>query len=195
MADSLAEVQKDARFWQRLLRLGGYYTGKTDGILGKLSRAAAAAWEADAAQYRYQLGTFDERTERNLATLLPETQRTARLWLRLAKPVAEAAGCDVRIICGTRTYAEQAALYKKRPRVTKANAGSSMHNFGIAWDIGIFSGKAYHGEHELYTTLGKLADKIPNLEWGGNWKSFVDRPHYQLNRFVNSTAARKAFEV
>ncbi len=29
MADSLAEVQKDARFWQRLLRLGGYYKGKT----------------------------------------------------------------------------------------------------------------------------------------------------------------------
>ena len=195
MADSLADVQKDAKFWQRLLRLGGYYTGKTDGIIGPKSRAAAAAWEADTEKYRKEFGSFDERTERNLATLLPETQRAARLWLRRAKPAAEAAGYDVRVICGTRTYAEQTALYKQRPRVTKAAAGQSMHNFGLAWDVGIFQGKAYFGDHKLYRTLGKLAQDIPGIEWGGAWTSLVDEPHYQRTRFATSSAARKAFEV
>ena len=195
MADSLAEVKQDARFWQRLLRLGGYYKGKTDGIIGKQSWTAAAAWEADAEKFRKELGTFDERTERNLATLLPSTQRAARLWLRRAKPIAEAAGLDVRVICGTRTYAEQTALYKQRPRVTKAAAGQSMHNFGIAWDIGIFQGKSYHGDHKMYRTLGQLAVDIPGIEWGGAWKSFVDEPHFQLTCFANSADARRAFEV
>lgn len=32
---TLADIQKDTRYWQRLLRLAGYYTGKTDGIVGR----------------------------------------------------------------------------------------------------------------------------------------------------------------
>ncbi len=195
MADNIATLKQERRYWQRLLRLAGFYHGKTDGILGKQSRAAEAEWLAAAEAIKAELGTFDPRTEQNLATLLPETQRAARLWLTLAKPVAEAAGCDVRIICGTRTYAEQSALFKKRPRVTKANAGQSMHNFGLAWDIGIFEGKAYHGEHDLYVTLGKLYKQVPGIEWGGAWTLFIDQPHYQVMRFASSSAARAAFEV
>ncbi len=195
MAENIDELKRDRRYWQRLLRLAGFYHGETDGILGRQSRAAEAQWRAATESIKAELGGFDSRTERNLATLLPETQRAARLWLARAKPVAEAAGCDVRIICGTRTYAEQTALYRKRPRVTQAKAGSSMHNFGLAWDTGIFEGKVYHGEHPLYETLGKLAAEVPGIEWGGTWKSFVDQPHYQVTRFAGSSAAREAFEV
>jgi len=195
MADNLAQVQKDVRFWQRLLAFAGYNPGVVDGVNGRKTKAAAAQWAEDAQRIKDACGSFDERSERNIATLTPETQRAARIWLKLAKDVCEAEGCDVRIICGTRTYKEQDALYSKRPRVTKARGGQSMHNFGIAWDIGIFRGKEYFGDHELYAKVGKLYNQAPGIIWGGTWKSFVDQPHYQLNKYPNSTAARKAFEA
>ena len=70
-----------------------------------------------------------------------------------------------------------------------------MHNFGIAWDIGIFRGKEYIGDHALYAKVGKLYNQVPGITWGGMWKSFVDEPHYQLDKYSSSSAARNAFEV
>lgn len=195
MADTLAQLQKDVSFWQRLLTFAGYNPGKVDGVNGRRTKNAAACWLNDAAHFKAEIGSFDERSERNMATLTPETQRAARLWLKAAKAVCEAEGFDVRIICGTRTYKEQDALYRKRPRVTKARGGQSMHNFGIAWDIGIFKGKEYFGDHPLYAKVGKLYDMIPGITWGGTWKSFVDQPHYQLDLYPSSSAARQKFEL
>ncbi len=195
MADTLAQVQKDVRFWQRLLTFAGYQPGKVDGVNGSKTKAAAQEWQNDAERIKAEIGSFDERSERNIATLTPETQRAARIWLKAAKAVAGAEGYDVRIICGTRTYAEQDALYSKRPRVTKARGGQSMHNFGIAWDIGIFRGKEYVGDHALYANVGKLCKLVPGIAWGGMWTSFVDEPHYQLETYSSSTAARSVFEV
>ena len=194
MADNLAQVQKDVRFWQRLLTFAGYNPGKADGVNGRKTRAAAQEWMNDAERIRVEIGSFDERSERNIATLTPETQRAARIWLKAAKAIAEAEGYDVRIICGTRTYKEQDALFSKRPRVTKARGGQSMHNFGIAWDVGIFRAKAYFGNHALYTKVGKLYNQVPGITWGGTWKSFVDQPHYQLSKYASSSSARNAFE-
>ena len=34
MADSISDLQKDTFYWQRLLRLAGYYHGAIDGIPG-----------------------------------------------------------------------------------------------------------------------------------------------------------------
>jgi peptidoglycan L-alanyl-D-glutamate endopeptidase CwlK len=70
--------------------------------------------------------------------------------------------------------------------VTKAKGGRSNHNFGIAWDIAIFdNGKYYEGrtkeEEQAYAELGAfIKEKVTGLEWGGDWKGFVDMPHYQL---------------
>ena len=194
MADTLAQVQKDVQFWQRLLTFAGYKPGKIDGVNGRKTKAATHEWLNDATHLKTEYGCFDDRSERNIATLTPEAQRAARIWLKAAKAVAEAEGYDVRIICGTRTYKEQDALYRKRPRVTKARGGQSMHNFGIAWDIGIFKGKEYFGDHPLYAKVGKLYTQTPGITWGGTWTSFVDQPHYQLSLYANSTAARTEFE-
>src|SRR5688572_8244426 len=78
--------------------------------------------------------TFDERSERNLKTLLPPVQALARLFLRTVQPAMQRKGVVVRIISGTRTYAEQDALYAKGrtrpgPKVTNAQGGFSNHNF------------------------------------------------------------------
>lgn len=184
----------DARFWQRLLRLAGYYTGRIDGILGSKSKAAAVRWDDAVQIIRDAYGSFDARSEANIATLIPTAQRAARLWLGAAKALAEDKGYEVCIICGTRSYREQDALYAQRPRVTKARGGQSMHNFGVAWDFGVFRAKKYLGDGPMYAELGRLYTRVPSLEWGGTWKSFVDEPHLQLNIFPTTAAARAAFE-
>jgi peptidoglycan L-alanyl-D-glutamate endopeptidase CwlK len=128
--------------------------------------------------------TFDERTERNIASLHPKAQERARAFMQLAVPLIKRYGLDVRIISGLRTFAEQDALYaqgrtSKGRIVTNARAGYSNHNFGIAFDIGVFQGKTYLGEHALYDELGPLGESL-GLEWGGRWKTIVDKPHYQF---------------
>ena len=142
-----------------------------------------------------ETGCFDERTERNISTLLPEAQKAARQWFKLARNEAANQGYEVKIICGTRTYAEQNDLYRQRPKVTNARGGQSWHNFGLAWDFGIFQDRNYLPNHPLYTTLGKLYAKIDGLEWGGTWKSFTDPPHLQLHQFGSISEARRSFET
>lgn len=183
MSDRLFE--DDVIFLQRLLKSGGLYTDTIDGVWGPNTEAAVNAFEARSAQIAASLGTFDSRTERSIQTLQLKAQEAARACMNALR----AAGINARIVSGTRTYAEQNMLYRKGrfgnpgPRVTNARGGQSNHNFGIAWDIGIFSNNgAYLGESPIYNQAGPivLAAGIAGLEWGGNWTGFVDRPHYQL---------------
>ncbi len=192
---TLSELKKERKFWQRMLRLAGYYHGAIDGVIGKQSKAAEAAWDADVEKALNEYGRFDDRTEQNLATLIPAAQMLARKWFLQAAGLAVQEGLSIRLICGTRTYAEQDALYRKRPRVTRARGGYSWHNFGLAWDFCVFEDKQPIWEHKLYNTAGALARDIDGLEWGGDWKSFVDKPHIQLNRFSSTAAARSVFEA
>ena len=97
---------------------------------------------------------------------------------------AAAAGIGLKIISGQRTYAEQEALYAQGrtapgPKVTNARGGYSNHNFGIAFDVGVFEGNRYLPESPKYKAAGVLGMDL-GLEWGGNWKTIVDQPHYQL---------------
>lgn len=128
----------------------------------------------------------DARSEKNIATLLPKAQELARTWLAQVRQ----AGIPAVIICGTRTYAEQNELYaqgrtKPGKIVTKAKAGYSNHNFGIAWDFVIFEGVNENGSTGKALWDSPLTDKAAHiaeflgLEWGGRWK-FVDKPHLQL---------------
>ena len=65
MADSISDLQKDTFYWQRLLRLAGYYHGAIDGIPGNGTRNGTERWSTDADRYKMETGCFDERTERN----------------------------------------------------------------------------------------------------------------------------------
>lgn len=84
----------------------------------------------------------------------------------------------IRITQGLRTFAEQDALYRKRPVVTRARGGFSFHNYGIAIDFAFVVGGQISWKDSLYPNLGRWASKV-GLEWGGNWR-FKDMPHCQL---------------
>lgn len=125
----------------------------------------------------------DERSERNIRTLAPEVQPLARQLIE--KAVQQ--GIHAKVISGSRTYAEQDELYaqgRSKPGqiVTKARGGYSKHNFGLAFDIGIFSkdGKTYYGDSNSYDVCGKIGKSL-GLDWGGDWQSFTDEPHFEYN--------------
>lgn len=122
----------------------------------------------------------DPRSEKNIITLLPEVRPLARSLVQKAA----IAGICVKVISGYRSYEEQDELYaqgRTRPGkiVTKAKGGYSNHNFGIAFDIGVFESGKYLGDSPKYKAVGALGMEI-GLDWGGSWKTIVDQPHYQL---------------
>lgn len=99
--------------------------------------------------------------------------------LRLIE-LAAAEGCKLVITQGLRTFAEQNALFRKRPRVTNAIGGQSYHNYGIAVDVAVVVGGNISWDEKLYKNIGRWASQV-GLTWGGNWRSFQDLPHLQLN--------------
>jgi peptidoglycan L-alanyl-D-glutamate endopeptidase CwlK len=88
------------------------------------------------------------------------------------------------IVTGTlRTMEEQAKLYNQGrttigPIVTNAKAGSSMHNYGLAFDVCINmpDKKAY--DNALLVKVGKIGMQI-GLTWGGSFKTIYDSPHFE----------------
>jgi peptidoglycan L-alanyl-D-glutamate endopeptidase CwlK len=135
----------------------------------------------------------DDRSEKAIATLLPQVQPYARA---LVKKAAQH-GITIKVIGGLRTYEEQNELFaqgRTKPGriVTNARGGFSNHNFGIAFDVGVFEGANYLGESPKYKAVGALGMDL-GLEWGGNWKThranyfgkihFTDRSFNPLARF------------
>jgi peptidoglycan L-alanyl-D-glutamate endopeptidase CwlK len=116
-----------------------------------------------------------------------------KLHPRLQKKIEEfikacdKAGLKVQITECLRTKAEQDALYaqgRTKPGAKVTNAPgysySSMHQWGVAFDICRADGKsAFDNADRFFDRAGAIGIKL-GLEWGGSWKSPVDKPHFQL---------------
>lgn len=127
-----------------------------------------------------EMTAVDPRSEKNILTLLPEVRPLARALVHKA----DLAGIRIKIISGFRSYEEQDALYAQGrtapgPIVTNVKGGYSNHNFGIAFDIGVFEGNRYFGDSPKYKAVGVIGMDL-GLEWGGSWKTIIDQPHFQL---------------
>ena len=115
-------------------------------------------------------------------------------------------GITIRATECLRTTKEQDALYAKGrtapgPKVTNASGkdAKSMHQWGVAVDIVIDMDADKDGDvdiRDLYNVkllnvVGKIGESI-GLEWGGSWKSIVDKPHFQLPDWGSTPAKLKA---
>ncbi|AGR09935.1 alkaline phosphatase [Listeria monocytogenes] len=89
---------------------------------------------------------------------------------------------------GYRSSAEQNALYaqgrtKPGAVVTNAKGGQSNHNYGVAVDLCLYTSDGKNVIWESTTSRWKTvvsAMKAEGFEWGGDWKSFKDYPHFEL---------------
>lgn len=104
----------------------------------------------------------------------------------------------IRITDGFRTPEEQDLLYAKgrtkpEKKVTNAKGGQSIHNYGFAVDIClIIDEKEASWDTKKDWDNDKVADwyecvKIfakHGYEWGGNWKTFKDMPHFEKRNLI-----------
>lgn len=139
-------------------------------------------------------------TMRNISQLHPDLQK------KVIKLQEECKKQGIIIGIGEcfRTVAEQDALYAKgrtKPgnKVTNAQGKtySSMHQWGVAFDFylkmdvdkdGKTSDDAFNNATGLFNKAGTIGKKL-GLEWGGDWKSIKDLPHFQLPNW-GSTASK-----
>lgn len=98
----------------------------------------------------------------------------------------EAAGLDILVTCTLRNDAEQTALYAQGRTapghvVTKAKAGQSAHNYGLALDIvPIVNGKPdWNGSDPVWTVIGKKGMEA-GLTWlGAPGSEFKEEAHFE----------------
>ena len=86
-------------------------------------------------------------------------------------------GIDVGVTSATRGRAEQNELKKKG--FSKAEFGKSLHNYGAAIDVHFNThgpGGIYDGPWNKLSSMGKGL----GMRWGGDWKNFQDKPHFQI---------------
>ena len=139
---------------------------------------------------------------RDITKLHPRLQEKFKL---LQKKCAQK-GIKTRATECLRTAKEQDALYAKGrtapgSKVTNARGrdAKSMHQWGVAVDIVINMDADKDGDvdiRDLYNVkllnvVGKIGESI-GLEWGGSWKSIVDKPHFQLPDWGSTPAKLKA---
>lgn len=186
----------DILFLQRMLRAEGLLTTRISGRWDAATEAAIGAFDEASRAIEEQIGKFDARSEAAIQALSLRAQREARLCLRKLTD----RNIRVRIISGTRSYEQQNKLFRQGrygnpgPIVTNARGGESNHNFGMAWDIGLFSEEGrYLTDAKSYTEAAAIATGDA-LEWGGAWKKFIDRPHYQLRMNISMADLRDRFE-
>jgi peptidoglycan LD-endopeptidase CwlK len=123
---------------------------------------------------------LDPRTASTLGRLQPNAAQLARQLIEKAMEK----GIVIKLLSGLRTIEEQNALYaqgrtKPGQVVTHARGGSTVHNTGLAFDIGVFrEDKFIQDSDPIYDTIGELGRSL-GLIWGGDWQTFPDRPHFE----------------
>lgn len=117
---------------------------------------------------------FSKRSEDKLTGVHPDLVVVMRKALQLA-------ALDFTIIEGLRTIARQKQLLASGASQTLR----SRHLTGHAVDIAPYVGGVIRWDWPLFHRLAPavkqaaLEEKV-SIEWGGDWKSFPDGPHWQL---------------
>ncbi|MBR5284183.1 MAG: M15 family metallopeptidase [Clostridia bacterium] len=104
-------------------------------------------------------------------------------------------GLTVGISQTWRTKAEQDDLYaqgRTKPGVivTKCRYPNSPHNWGVAFDIYRNDGKGAYADNDgWFKKCGQIGKKL-GLCWGGDFKSFVDKPHFELPEYLPGSSCK-----
>ena len=119
---------------------------------------------------------FSRRSETNLAGVHPDLVRVMRRALELSE-------VDFMITEGFRTKQRQEALLREGKSKTMRSRHLTGHAVDVAaWIDGKISWNWPHYEVIAQAIKQAGAELGVPVEWGGDWKSFKDGPHFQLPR-------------
>lgn len=149
---------------------------------------------------------MDKITLERIATLHPKIrQKVLDAYIYINNKLL-GKGVRLRFAYTTRTNEEQSELFaqgrtklfdkkgKRLGKVTNAKGGESIHNYHLAWDIVLLLDKDGDGKFEsaTYEMLDFDKDgkadwmecveyfKSTGATWGGDFKSIVDKPHFEM---------------
>lgn len=117
---------------------------------------------------------------RKIEDLHPYVAKLCRAFVAACKKE----GIDILITSTWRDNEAQNALYaqgrtKPGKKVTNAKAGSSFHNYKLAFDfVPIVNGKAQWNDLATFKRAGAIGEKL-GLDWAGRWVSFKELAHLQ----------------
>jgi peptidoglycan L-alanyl-D-glutamate endopeptidase CwlK len=117
---------------------------------------------------------FSQRSEGNLNGIHPDLIKVARRALELSV-------VDFGVIEGLRTMERQRQLVREGASQTL----KSRHLTGYAIDVAAYIGKDISWDWKYYEQISSAFKKASSelkipIEWGGDWKTLKDGPHFQL---------------
>jgi len=101
--------------------------------------------------------------------------------VRIVERAIELTAVDFAVLEGTRTAERQKALFKAGATTTHKSRHLTGHavdlgayvNGGVRWDWPLY--------HKIADAMQQAADELGvAIEWGGDWRTFPDGPHFQL---------------
>lgn len=115
-----------------------------------------------------------KRSKKRLAKIHPDLQKVVKRAIKDTE-------IDFTVLEGLRTKARQKKLFEAGASKTM----KSRHLTGHAVDLGAYVDRSVRWDWPLYYKIADAvkaaaqAEGIP-IEWGGDWRSFKDGPHWQL---------------
>jgi LAS superfamily LD-carboxypeptidase LdcB len=145
-----------------------------------IQAAAKSEARAESINTKFSTLVLNEQLQTEVVRgLKPEAAQLAQQLI----DVASLRGIEVRIIAGYRSNEQQNELYaqgrtKPGPKVTNVIGGCSVHNTGLAFDIGVFQEGKYLDESPMYSEVGQIGKSL-GLEWGGDKRTVIEEPHFE----------------
>ncbi len=136
-------------------------------------------------------------TLKRLESVIPILQDK---FLRLRSDLLSRHRIEIEIVSAFRSHAEQTKLFNQGRTtagkiVTKAKAGQSFHNFGLAIDVCHFRRGTFDWseDNQIWLTIANCA-KGNGLESGFFWK-WQDKPHLQISGGLTLAEINAIFRV
>lgn len=127
---------------------------------------------------------FNQASENKLKKLHPDLLKVVRRMQELNKDPDFGAV----ITCTVRTLEEQKILVKNRASQTlKSRHIPGKDGYAKAVDFAVTLKGKVKWDWPLYARLAEVMKEAAEIEnvpivWGGDWKSFKDGPHFELNK-------------
>lgn len=120
--------------------------------------------------------SFSQRSKDRLKDVHPDL-------VKVMEEAIKESPLDFGITEGLRTFERQKELFE----AGKSQTMNSRHLRGLAVDIAVFIDGKINWDFPNYTLVAEHIKEVAKeldipIQWGGDWTSFKDGPHFELHR-------------